>query len=108
MDEKLHKSIISPDETIGPEAINLLLCLVKRLGGRVSLDEVVKEVWNEELSKEPQRRKSQVDRLEQQLSVLQRFCGGEFRKYLFGEKLKKGLGLDRSFSKKYFVFSSLR
>ncbi|RKY12750.1 MAG: hypothetical protein DRP65_00070 [Planctomycetota bacterium] len=108
LDEKRHESIICPGKTIGSEAVDMLLCLVKKLGVRVSLDEVFKEVWKEELRKNVQLRKAQENKVDQQLSALQRFCGGEFRKYLFGEKFKKGLGLDRSFSKKYFMFSRLR
>ena len=108
LDEKVHRPTIRATETIGTEAISLLCCLVKRLGARVSLEEVLKEVWGEEVRKKVELRDAQVGKLEQQLTSLQKFCGGEFRKYLFGEKLKKGLGLDRSFSKKYFMFSRLR
>ena len=107
LDEKVHKSIICPGKTVGPEAIRLFICLVDRLGKRVPKTDLFKEVFEEKKEKD-KFEDDEKDKVEQQLSALQKFCGGEFRKYLFGEKFKKGLGLDRSFSKKYFVFSRLR
>lgn len=108
MDEKPHVSIRNPGEKIGPEAVDLLLCMVKRLGKRVTFEQVLDDVWREEPRTEADLKRSQENKVEQQLTALDRFCKGGFREFLFGEKFAKGLGLKESFSDKYFIFSRLR
>jgi len=105
-DEKIHESVRNPGKRIGREAIDLLIYLVERLGRRVPTVQALKEVFNDQpLGDELEQ--SEKNKIELQLTALQHFSGGEFRKYLFGDKFNKGLGLKKSFSEKYFVFSRL-
>jgi hypothetical protein len=105
-DEKTHESVRNPGKRIGREAIDLLIHLVERLGRRVPAVQALKEVFNDwPLGDELEQ--SEKNKIELQLTALQHFSGGEFRKHLFGDKFNKGLGLKKSFSKKYFVFSRL-
>jgi hypothetical protein len=108
LDEKNHASTRSSGSQIGPKAIQLLIYLVERIGQRVSFEELLKEIWNEEIDEEACYRGLQENKVDQQLRALQNFCAGQFRKYLFPEKFSKGIGLIRSFSDKYFIFTRLR
>lgn len=106
-DEKKHKSIRSPGQTLGSEAVDLIIYLVERLGRRVPCVDVLRDVFKDEpmsnMLDEHERNK-----IEQQLTALNKFCGRKLRRHLFSDKFGRGLGLRRSFSDKYFIFARLR
>jgi len=108
LDEKPLVSTRNPRVTLGREAADLLVCLVKGLGNRLAFEQVLKEVWGEEPDTEAESRRGQENKVEQQITKLDKFCGGGFRQFLFGEKFAKGLGLREAFSDKYFIFCRLR
>jgi len=107
LDAKKHRSPEDPEKTIGPRAIALLLYLVEQLGTRTKFEQVVREVWNDEPHGDAEMRRSQQNQLEQQLTKLEQFCDGAFRRYLFADKFGKGIGLDKAFADKYFIFRRL-
>lgn len=104
LNEKTH---ISPtDETcsISKRAVDILRRLVDRLGASIPACQI------EDMSLPSN---SPIDNLgknqiEQQLTKLNRFCGGRFREYLFGNWVAEGLGLRQSFADRYFFFLCLR
>ena len=53
------------------------------------------------MSDDPEGDKNKID---QQLSKLNTFCGGQFREYCFTKWFDKGLGLKTSFADEYFLF----
>ncbi len=104
LDEKSHVSPISPDRRIGPKAVALLVYLVEHLGVPVPAHDVLRDVFEDDSQAITEDRK---DKVEQQLSKLQKYCGGYFREYLFGLWTEKGLGLKEAFVDKYLFFSRL-
>lgn len=106
-DEKKHESTKNPGATISLKAVDLAICLVERLGKHVLVEEVLRRVWDEEIETNEDFKKSQYNKIELQLTKLQNFCGGGFRKYLFDKKFEKGIGLKTSFRDKYFIFERL-
>lgn len=103
--ERKHNSPKFPKRSFGSKATDLLICLAGELGKRIPLERVLREVWNEELNKDFEIEKNHKCNIEQQITKLHKFCGGEFRKYLFPKKFTEGLGLKHSFKNKYFIFS---
>ncbi len=104
LNEKSHTSPISDDRRIGPKAVELLVYLVEHLGMPVPALDVLRDVFGDDDQPIGERQK---DRVEQQLSKLEKFCGDHFREHLFGLWAEKGLGLKSAFADKYFFFSRL-
>ena len=104
-DERVHRSVRKKGVKLGEEAIKLLIYLIERLGRRTQVTQVLRDVFYDTIMNP---RETEKNKIEQQLTALQKFCGGGFRKYIFGEWFKKGLGLHEAFSDKYFIFSRLR
>jgi len=107
-DEKKYPSLKNPSITLSPLALRLLVYFVERLGKRVSMEQLLRGVWDEELGEGIVYKKSQQSKIEQQLTKLENFCGKEFRKYLFGKKFKDGIGLKMSLKDKYFIFKRVQ
>ena len=84
-----------------PRAVKLLKYLIERLGTPVPVEDVMRDVFDDIMSDNPEGDKNKID---QQLSKLNKFCGGQFRKYRFDKWFDKGLGLKTSFANKYFLF----
>ena len=105
-DDKTHESPRNPGNKIGHEAIDLLIYLVERLGRRVPPAEILEQIF-EDKPVDDKLDQYHKNKIEVQLTALQKFSGGEFRKYLFADKFKRGLGLKSSFADKYFIFSQL-
>lgn len=101
--EKTHKSVKCPGARIGERATDLLVYLVERLGQRVPPEQVLRDVWGID-----QKGEGFEQKIEQQLTLLQKFSGRQFRSHLFPGKFNKGLGLRHSFRDKYFIFTQLR
>ena len=78
---------------LSPRAVKLLKYLIERLGTPVPVEDI--------MSDDPEGDKNKID---QQLSKLNTFCGGRFRKYCFAKWFDKGLGLTTAFAEKYFLF----
>jgi hypothetical protein len=106
LDEKKHISVRSPDVRIKPRAIQLLKYLIERIGQRVSFEVVLKDVFDDSATGKEFEATNQ-NKIEQQLTAINKFSGREFRKHLFPDKFGPGLGLKRTFSDKYFVFRRL-
>ena len=106
-DEKQHQSFKNPLASIGPKAVNLLIYLVERLGTRVSKEQLLTDVWGEDAAQDIDCKKSQKNKIQQQFTKLEQFSGGRFLPHMFGQKLKKGIGLQRSFEDSYFIFERL-
>jgi hypothetical protein len=106
LDEKKHISVRSPDVRIKPRAIQLLMYLIERIGQRVSFEVVLKDVFDDSATGK-EFETTNKNRIEQQLTAIDKFSGREFRKHLFPDKFRSGLGLKRTFSDKYFVFRRL-
>lgn len=106
LEEEKHESTICPGRRIRPTAINLLIYLVERIGGRIPATDVLREVFECEPGGD-KLDKYEKDQIQQQLRALQNFCGGQFREHLFPYKFNRGLGLQESFSNKYFIFTRL-
>ncbi len=104
LDEKSHVSPISADRRIGPRAVALLIYLVDHLGAPMPALDVLRDVFDDDCQTITEDRK---DKVEQQLSKLQKYCGGHFREYLYGLWTEKGLGLKETFANKYLFFSRL-
>jgi len=104
-DERVHRSVRKKGVKIGKTAIELLIYLIERLGKRTQVAQVLRDVFDDPTMNP---RETEKNKIEQQLTALAKFCGGGFREYIFGEWLKKGLGLYEALSDKYFVFSRLR
>ncbi|MBN2331047.1 MAG: hypothetical protein JXC85_04465 [Candidatus Aenigmarchaeota archaeon] len=105
MDEKKHMSVRIPGVELKRMAARLLFYLVQRLGKRVPVTDVLREVFEDEI---PEPGGTEKNRIDQQLSALEKFCGGGFREHVFEEWFEKGLGLKRSFLEGYFIYRSLR
>lgn len=84
-----------------PRAVKLLKYLIERLGTPVPVEDVMRDVFDDIMSDNPEGDKNKID---QQLSKLNKFCGGQFHKYRFAKWFDKGLGLKTSFAGKYFLF----
>jgi hypothetical protein len=78
---------------------------VERLGARVPAREVLEKVF--ERHKRGGLDASDRSCIEQELSILEGFCGDRFRAFLFPDKFTQGLGLSESFAGEYFVFRRL-
>ncbi len=104
LNEKSHISPISPGRQIPPRAVALLVYLVEHLGVPVPANDVLRDVFEDDRQKITEDRK---DKVEQQLSKLEKFCGDHFREHLFGLWTEKGLGLKETFTDKYLFFSRL-
>ena len=89
-----------------PRAVELLKYLVERLGTPIPVEDVMRDVFDDVMSDDPESDNSEGDKnkIDQQLSKLNKFCGGQFRKYVFAKWFTKGLGLKNSFADKYFLF----
>ena len=107
LDEKKHISHRARDKSIGPTAIKILIDLLEHIGKCKPFEQVLWDVWEEELGVDSQTFQSQKNRLEVQLTKLEQFCGGGFRDCLFADKFNKGLGIRKGFSDKYFIFRRL-
>lgn len=94
----------SPQARIGQQAIRVLLCLVTNLGVVRPAKELYREAWD---SMPDEVGSSHIDAIEQQITNLNRFTGGQFRTHLLrGEN--KGYGLRDSFANQYFLFKRIR
>ena len=107
LDEKIHQSLKKSGAALSPLSVKLLICLVERLDKRVSLEKLLKDVWDEEVQENVDFKKLQQSKIEQQLTKLENFCGSGFRKHLFSEKFENGIGLKMSFKNQYFIFKRL-
>ncbi len=93
-----------PKSPPDPRAINLLKFLVKNIGIRNSIEEIIREVYEDVPSNIS---KSDNNKIAQHLSQLNKYGKERFIGYLFDDWRNKGLGLDDSFSNKYFLFMRL-
>jgi len=105
LNEKSHMSEAAPNRRIAPEAVALLKYLVENIGTPIPVTDVLRDVFHYDTTGITDIEKN---RIEQQITKLHLFCGGQFREHLFGERFTKGLGLKTSFADKYFLFSRLR
>jgi len=101
LNEKSHLSEKFANRQLTLRAVELLKYLVERLGTPVPVQDVMRDVFGTTMSDDPGGDKNKI---EQQLSKLNTFCGGQFRKYCFAKWFDRGLGLKRSFADKYFIF----
>ena len=92
---KTNKQILSP------LSIKLLLYLVENLGQRKSVGQILADVYNDPVHK---INDSYKDKIEQQITKLNKHSEGEFRKHLFAHWRSEGLGLQNTFRDKYFLF----
>ncbi len=106
-DSRIRESPVDPRCRLGKMAIKLLTYLAGNLGGRVSPAEVLKTVWHENLNGN-ELTQDRKNKIEFQLSVLQKFCGGRLRRYLYPRKFEEGVGLRKSFAGKYFIYRRAR
>ena len=105
LDERPYISHITSGSRIGPEALEFLKYLVKSLGQRKPVNNVLIEVFKDTIA---DITGTEENRIEQQITKLNAYSNGQFRKYLYGNKFKKGIGLKNSFADKYFLFERLR
>ena len=105
LDEKKHVSKLDASRKLSPRSIQLLKCLVEQLGSPIPVGEILIDAF-EDSSDIPVA--TDESRIEQQLSKLHKFCGDQFRQYLFAKWFRNGLGLKDSFADKYFLFSRCR
>ncbi len=106
-DEKKSRPLKKKLANIGPKAVDLLIYLVERLGERVSKEQLLRDVWGEEVYQDIECERSQQNKIELQLTKLEQFCGGKFRQHLFSKKFEKGIGLNSLFKNSYFIFERL-
>ena len=105
LDAKSHISSLDKKSRISKEAIGLLIYLVEKIETPIPATEVLRDVFDDDTNKVDETQKNKV---EQQITKLQKFCDGQFREHLFGNWPKNGLGLKESFANKYFIFKRLR
>jgi len=91
---------------IRPRAIKLLKYLVEHIGQRIPFEVILKDVFDDPLTGKPFE-ESNRNKVEVQLTVINKFSRGQFRKHLFRNKFTCGLGLSKTFSAKYFLFRRL-
>ncbi len=101
LNEKSHVSEEFANRRLTPRAVELLKYLIERLGTPVPVENVMRDVFDDIMSDNPKSDKNKID---QQLSKLNTFCGEQFHKYCFAKWFDKGLGLKTSFADKYFLF----
>ena len=104
-DERVHRSVRKKGVKLGDEAIRLLIYLIERLGRRTQVTQVLRDIFDDTTADPGLTEKNKID---QQLTSIENFCGKGFRDYIFGEWFKKGLGLHETFSDEYFIFYRLR
>ena len=75
------------------------------IGFRNSLEDVLRDVFDDTIGDSPEHDKNKID---QQLTQLNNCSEKQFRKYVFRKWFSEGLGLDDSFKDKYFLFTRLR
>lgn len=100
LDQKRAKSNLFPD----PRAIELLKYIVKNIGHPNPIENILRNVYKEAPSAVPE---SDYNKIEQHLTQLNKYTKRQFRKYLFRNWPKVGLGLENSFRDKYFLFTRL-
>jgi hypothetical protein len=100
--ERSHAYSVNGDR-IGPQAIKLLMYLIQNLEVSVAKEDVFKNVFDNRTEVND----TDIDNIQQQITKLHKYCGGEFRQYLFSDQ-KRGFGLKASFADKYFLFEKLR
>jgi hypothetical protein len=104
LNETSHVSARSPKARIGQQAIRVLICLVRNLGVVRPAKELYREAWDSMLDEVDS---SHIDAMEQQITNLNQFTGGQFRTHLLrGEN--RGYGLRDSFANQYFLFKRIR
>jgi len=98
LDEKSKRQNKLPD----PRAIELLKYLVKNIGCRNPVEDVLKYVFEDTIGDSPDHDKNKID---QQITQLNNHSNRQFRRYLFRKWFENGLGLENSFKDKYLLFS---
>lgn len=96
-----------PDKSaprLDPMAINLLKYLVKNIGIRNSITDILRKVYEDTPSNIS---KSDKEKIAQHLSQLNKYGKEQFLRYTFSDWRNKGLGLKESFFDKYFLFIRL-
>ncbi|TKJ38334.1 MAG: hypothetical protein CEE38_06135 [Planctomycetes bacterium B3_Pla] len=101
LNERSHVSKKFGNRRLTPRAVKLLKYLIERLGTPAPVEDVMKDVFDDVMSDNTEGDKNKID---QQLSKLNAFCGGQFREYCFTKWFDKGLGLKTSFADEYFLF----
>jgi hypothetical protein len=104
LNDTSHALANSPKTKLGQQAVRVLLCLVRNIGVVRPAKDLYRDVWD---STTDEIEASHIDAIEQQLTRLNRFTGGRFRRYLQrGDD--NGYGLRDSFANQYFLFKRLR
>lgn len=101
LDKKQQVSALNPKLKLPAKPVELLHTMVKHIGSPIPL-----EVLSKEFSQSGEIEGSDIDNIEQNLSKLHKFCGNNFRQYLFTNH-KRGFGLKDSFRDKYFLFERI-
>lgn len=101
LDEKSKTPKKFPD----PRAIELLKYLVKNIGYRNPVEDVLRCVFEATMGVSPDHAKNRID---QQITQLNNHSNKQFRRYLFRNWFTDGLGLESSFKDKYLLFSRLK
>jgi len=102
LDAKKHISPKNSKQTLSPRSIELLRYLVVNIGNRKSIDDILKDVFDDNTSLTKEHDKSKI---EQQITKLQKHSDNQFRKFLFSKWFENGLGLNDLFKDQYFLFS---
>jgi hypothetical protein len=105
LNEKTHISKFNASRKLSPRSIQLLKCLVEKLGTPIPVGKILTDAFEDPSSMPIETDEGKID---QQLSKLNQFCGEQFRQYLFAKWFRNGLGLKDSFADKYFLFSRCR
>ena len=106
LDAKKHISPQFPDRELDPKAVELLLYLVGNIGNRISIKEVISNVYDGNTGFTAEHDKGKIA---QHITQLNNFYFYEDKskfsdEYLFADWRQEGLGLINDFKDKYFLF----
>ena len=86
---------------LSPESIKLLRYLIKNVGNRKSVVDILRDVFSDTVGCDEECDRNKIT---QQLTKLHKYSDKKFRGHLFANWTEHGLGLQDSFKKKYFLF----